>query len=75
MILNAVDSEHVLVYHVTLSRFLLMLFLHTIPIFPKCTNIGAVFCPTVVFLLTKLQVPNLAAKLELGLQFLLDRKQ
>jgi len=49
MILHLVDSQHVLVYHMTFSEFLLMLFLHIIPIFQKCTNIGAVFWPTVSF--------------------------
>ena len=43
MILNLVDDQYVLVYHANISEFLLMLSLHTIPIFLKCTNIGAVF--------------------------------
>ena len=43
MILNLVDDQYVLVYHAIFSESLLMFYLHTIPIFPKCTNIGAVF--------------------------------
>ena len=45
--LKLVDSQHVLVYHVKFSELLLMSFLHKISIFLKCTNIGAVFWPTV----------------------------
>ena len=47
MILHLRDSQHVLVYQVNFSELLIMSILHTIPIFPKCTNIGAVFWPTV----------------------------
>ena len=47
MILHLVDSQHVLVYQVNFSELLIMSILHTIPNFPKCTNIGAVFWPTV----------------------------
>ena len=47
MILQLIDSQHVLVYQVNFSELLIMSILHIIPIFPKCTNIGAVFWPTV----------------------------
>ena len=47
MILNLIDSQHVLVYQVNFWELLIMSNLHTVPIFPKCTNIGAVFWPTV----------------------------
>jgi hypothetical protein len=43
IIIHSVDSQHVLVYHVTPSEIFLMSILHTIPILPNCTNIGAVF--------------------------------
>ena len=47
MILHLIDSQHVLVYQVNYSEFLIMSILHTLLIFPKCTNIVAVFWPIV----------------------------
>ena len=46
--LNLIDTQHVLVYQMNFLKFLIMSFLHTIPIFPKCTNIGVVFRPIVL---------------------------
>ena len=47
IILDLVCSQHVIICHVISSYFLLMSLLHTMPIIPKCANIGAVFLPTV----------------------------
>ena len=41
------NSQHVVVYYVFFSDFLLMSLFLIMQIFPKCTNIGAVFLPTV----------------------------
>jgi hypothetical protein len=43
MIFDSADSQYVRAYHVIMSDFLLTSLLHTMPIFPKCANIGAVF--------------------------------
>jgi hypothetical protein len=43
MIFDSADSQYVRAYHVIMSDFLCMSLLHTMPIFPKCANIGAVF--------------------------------
>ena len=42
-----INSQHVVVYYVIFSDFLLMPLFLTMTIFPKCTNIGAVFLLTV----------------------------
>ena len=41
------NSQHIVVYYVIFADFLLMSLFLTMPIFQKCTNIGAVFLPTV----------------------------
>jgi hypothetical protein len=45
MIFDSADSQYVRGYHVIMSDFLLMSLLHTMPIFPKCANIGQFFEP------------------------------
>ena len=47
MIFDSTDSQYVGAYHMIMSDFLLMSPLLTMPIFPKCANIGAVFWATV----------------------------
>ena len=48
MIFDSTDSQYVRAYHIIMSDFLLMSLLLTMPIFPKCANIGEVFWATVV---------------------------